>query len=182
MRAKSAAGTPLAPGSATGALQVQQLAWVRTPASKLAYGTPAAAATVEPLNDAGNPVIVLRTPQVDATTPQWKITPPEFSESGSSEKRDREVVEADDLLDDGNDENTDTSNRIVLQPPIKRQQLSKAQLRKRKFELSKLSVKLTECNMQLEDLVAQEKFFEADELKKEISAIRAQRTEMQAAC
>jgi len=145
-------------------------------------------------------LITLPSPAVTSKpTPQWKVRPPTFPDP-SPDKRDREldemVEESEDTvpstktLDTANDENHNTINTPnknsngggqkvnksrQVAPLAKRQQLSKAELRKRNLEISKLSVQVTEHKISLEQFIEEQKFFEADELKKQISELQSQK-------
>ena len=102
------------------------------------------------------------------------MAPPKFA-GVSQDKRGRDaLVATSDDVDGGQDENSD-ANTSVTSPPPKKQQLSKAQLRKRNVQLSKLTVELTEKRMELEGHIEAENFFEAEKVKAEIEALTTQR-------
>lgn len=177
----SAGGSPAAraasPGDpllAAGPSAINPMAWVRTPSSKRS--------SLSAATRGGHEIetIRLRTPLAShvESAGQWQVDPPKFPGVPQS-KRDREddtaEEEADDLIAD---ENADANVTKAPLPPPKKQQLSKAQLRKRNVELSKLTVALTEKRMELECQVDAENYFEAERLKAEIEELNARRTEL----
>lgn len=185
MRTPSGAvGTPLAsvPGSATQdplldtPAPVDSMAWVRTPKSKQrSLGAPASR------NGKANDVIRLRTPlatHVESAS-KFRVDPPKFP-SVVQEKRDRDDGPALDEIGEGADENAVDICNIVepSPPPPKKQQLSRAELRKRKVAASKLSVTLTEKRIELEGHIECENFFDAERVKGEIDTLVARKAEL----
>eukprot|EP00041_Stephanoeca_diplocostata_P035638 m.1264576 g.1264576 ORF g.1264576 m.1264576 type:complete len:1558 (+) comp24735_c0_seq11:92-4765(+) len=186
-------GTPVGTTPRVDSPHAARLSWVRTPAGASSRaGTDAALSTSIRL-PTPNGVSVASTLRSTAA-PSPNLRPPVFppADTYADNKRHRDgdadghgVVDdavTPDAGSEGADENDGNALNTVRdagEPPLKRMQLSKAQLRRRNVEISKLSVEITEGKMLLEELVGQERFFDADALKAKIGTLEQRKHELQ---